>query len=153
MAYENALSDLLLAIDKNDLGLYQRLKKSQKEELTKKIWLMMRYCSAVDGNADGHYLEWTNELVNVDYMKLMDHPELQWKMMSICGIGKRQNHYLPSSTRGKKESQNAVLSEVFPQLNTDELKIMVDINDRTELLEWCTLHGYEEKDIVKCFKG
>lgn len=153
MAYENALSDVLLAIDKNDTGFFNRLKKSQKEEITKKIWLMMKYCSAVDGSADHHYLEWTNELVNVDYMKLINHPELQWKMMTICGIGKRQNHFLPTSVHGKKDSTDNILHDVFPQLNLDEIKILVDTNDRTELVEWCTLHGYEEKDIAKCIKG
>ena len=49
----------------------------------------MRYTSSAgDKNFTEHYLEWTNEVVNVHFNKLRQHPELQFKLLQLVGLGK-----------------------------------------------------------------
>ena len=55
----------------------------------------MRYCSSVKNNVkdiEEHYLEFTNEIVNVHFNTLRHHPELQFKLMQAIGIGKQMYH-------------------------------------------------------------
>ena len=70
--------------------------------------------------------------------------------MSLCGVGSKQYHYLPPPVGAvKKDKKQEILSLMFPGYNADEIEILLQINDREEIIDWCVCNGLEEKDIIK----
>ena len=85
------LKDVCLAIDKRNKKFYNSLDSEQQKKFS--TWLYMRYASSVDSPIfRDHYLQMVNDLVNVNFSDLKNHVELQWLLMSLCGIGKKQFH-------------------------------------------------------------
>ena len=77
------------AIDTKNRTWYNSPTDDEKKKVG--IWVLMRYCSSVKNNVtdiEEHYLEFTNEIVNVHFNTLR-HPELQFKLMQAIGIGKQ----------------------------------------------------------------
>ena len=79
------LRTMLQAIDTNDFDFYSRLDKEQRKAFSP--WLAMRYASSASGMAAYHYLIMVNHIVNVDFSVFKKHPELQWKLLAVCGQG------------------------------------------------------------------
>ena len=52
----------MAAIDKKDRNFYNRLNDDQRKAFS--AWMMMRYCSSVQGRDAPNYIYLTNELVN-----------------------------------------------------------------------------------------
>ena len=95
----------------------------------------------------------TNELVNKDFMEVSKHPELQWLLLSACGVGKIQFHpYLkPPNARKKKDKISNFLSDIYPHIKNDEIELMLQINSKEQLKELAVAHGYDDKSIRDIF--
>ena len=65
------LKDVMAAVDKKDRGFYNRLTDEQKKAFS--AWMMMRYCSSVQGRDAANYIYLTNELVNFQFMEVSKH--------------------------------------------------------------------------------
>ena len=57
------LKDVMAAIDKKNKSFYTNLSDEQKKAFS--AWMMMRYCSSVQGKHAANYIYMTNELVNL----------------------------------------------------------------------------------------
>ena len=57
-------------------------------------------------------------------MEVSKHPELQWLLLSACGVGKIQFHpYLkPPNARKKKDKISNFLSDIYPHIKNDEIE-------------------------------
>ena len=145
------LKDIMSAIDKRDKNFYNRLSDEQKKAFS--AWMMMRYCSSVQGKDSAHYIYMTNELVNKDFMEISKHPELQWLLLKACGVGKVQYHpYLkPPNSKKKKDKVQNFISTLYPDLNTDEINLLNNINTTEELKEFAKSNGHSDKDIKDIF--
>ena len=150
--YVNKLSDVLNAFDCNDKEFFKNLTEVQQKDLSKNMWLLMKYCSGVDNKRDLHYLIMTHELVNCDFAKMTDHPGLNWQLMALCGAGFKQFHFLPPPAGSvKRNKKYDILAKVFPEYNEQEIDILLSGTDRDEIIDWCEMYGFEEKDIAKYF--
>ncbi len=152
----NKLSDVLNAIDFGNTDYLGGLPDDKKADLSKNIWLMMRYCSGVKPNYRSdhslHYLIMTHSLVNKDFMKVSDHPELQWKLMAHCGVGNKQYHeLLPPTSSRRIDPKIKMLTSVFPEKKPDDIDLLIKINDVSELKEMCIDYGFETKDVNSAF--
>ena len=145
------LKDVMSALDKKDRKFYNRLTPEQKKAFS--AWMMMRYSSSVQGKDAAHYIYMTNELVNKDFMEVSKHPELQWLLLSACGVGKIQFHpYLkPPNARKKKDKVSNFISDLYPHIKSDEVELMLKINSKQELKELAVAHGYDDKTIKDIF--
>jgi hypothetical protein len=67
-----------------------------------------------------------NEVVNQGFWDLSRYPDLQWRLMCAVGLGKPFKHgWIPLATSRKKVGKiDAVLLELYPQLNNEELSIL-----------------------------
>lgn len=145
------LKEMLSALDRGDKDFYNRLDDDLKKAFSP--WLAMRYASACNGAYAEHYLLMVNDLVNHEFTALNKHPELQWKLMALCGVGSNQFH--PFLKPPKKKGKNVVqaeLSKLFPNLKEDELELLDAIHSKDELKQIFSDAGYsnkEIKDIVK----
>ena len=145
------LKDVMAAIDKKDRGFYNRLTDEQKKAFS--AWMMMRYCSSVQGRDAANYIYMTNELVNYQFMEVSKHPELQWLLLSACGTGKIGFHpYLkPPNSRKKKSKIFDFVYETFPHMKAEDINNLIGLNSKEELKELAKAHGYDDKTIKDIF--
>ena len=145
------LKEIMAAIDKKDRNFYNNLSDEQKKAFS--AWMMMRYCSSVQGRDAANYIYMTNELVNYQFSEVSKHPELQWLLLSACGVGKIQFHpYLkPPNSRKKKNKIFEFVSNIFPHMKAEDINNMIDINTKEELTEFAIAHGYDDKTIKDIF--
>jgi hypothetical protein len=146
-----ALKDIMAALDKRDKGFYNRLTDEQKKAFS--AWMMMRYASSVQGKDSAHYIYMTNELVNKDFSEVSKHPELQWLLLSACGVGKIQFHpYLkPPNSKKKKDKISEFIADIYPLAKADEIELLVQLNSTDELKTFARSHGYDDKSIKDIF--
>jgi hypothetical protein len=145
------LKDIMAAIDKKDRGFYNRLNDEQKKAFS--AWMMMRYCSSVQGRDAANYIFMTNELVNYQFMEVSKHPELQWLLLSACGVGKIQFHpYLkPPNARKKKSKVFDFVYDLFPHMKHEDINNFIELNNKEELKQLAESHGYDDKTIKDIF--
>ena len=145
------LKDIMAALDKRDRKYYNNLTPELKKAFSS--WMMMRYASSVQGKDAAHYIYMTNELVNRDYSEVSKHPELQWLLLSACGVGKVQFHpYLkPPNAKKKKDKVSEFIYSIFPHMKGEEVDLLKQINSKDELKEYARSHGYDDKTIKDIF--
>lgn len=146
-----ALKDVMAAVDKKDRGFYNRLTAEQKKAFS--AWMMMRYCSSVQGRDAANYIYLTNELVNFQFMEVSKHPELQWLLLSACGVGKIQFHpYLkPPNAKKKKNKISEFLYGLYPHSKPEDIELMIKLNSNNELKALAYDYGYDDKTIKEIF--
>jgi len=140
------LKDIMAAIDKKDRGFYNRLSDEQKKAFS--AWMMMRYCSSVQGKNAPDYIFMTNEFVNLNFKDIKD-PEFQWLLLSSCGSGKIEFHpYIkPPNSRKKKNKLFEFLSTIYPETKAEDIQLLIDINTKEELKDFLKDHGHDDKTI------
>jgi hypothetical protein len=145
------LKDVMGAIDKKDRGFYNRLSDEQKKAFS--AWMMMRYCSSVQGRHAADYIFMTNELVNMNFSDVSKHPELQWLLLSACGSGKVEFHpYLkPPNARKKKDKVFEFVYNIYPHMKAEDITQFIDLNDKHDLKQLAEAHGYDDKTIKDIF--
>jgi hypothetical protein len=148
-----ALKDIMYAVDKKDKHYYNNLTDEQKKAFS--AWMMMRYASSVQGTAQvkSHYIYMVNELVNKHFSDISSHPELQWLLLSACGVGSVQYHpYLkPPNGRKKKNKVGEFISKLYPHYKSDEIDLFMKLNSKDELKQLATDSGYSDKEIKEIF--
>jgi hypothetical protein len=114
----------------------------------------MRYTSSAgDKNFTEHYLEWTNEVVNVHFNKLRQHPELQFKLLQLVGLGKPTFHpWIPPGKRGKKNKIQDWVVKNYSQLNDDEVDIFISNKTKEDFIELFEEYGMTKKEIKELLK-
>ncbi len=145
------LKDIMAAIDKKDRNFYNNLTDEGKKAFS--AWMMMRYCSSVQGKDAANYIYMTNELVNFQFSEVSKHPELQWLLLSACGVGKIQFHpYLkPPNARKKKNKVFEFIYGLFPHMKSEDIVNLIDINTTDELKDLAKSNGYDDKSIKEIF--
>lgn len=146
------IRDMMSAIDRCDFEFYSRLSKQQKKDFSP--WMAMRYTSSARGIDAYHYLLMVNDIVNVDFNTLKNHPELQWKLLATCGIGRNAYHPWIPPGKGKKKTTKVgkFLHDAYPTLNRKEVDLLEELNTKEELKELAKDHGLADKDIKDLFK-
>lgn len=146
------IKEEMRGIDTKDRGWYDSLTEEEKKKLG--IWLLMRYTSSCgDKMFTEHYLEWTNEVVNVHFNKLRKHPQLQHQLMQLVGLGKTTFH--PWIAPGKAMKQSKIqkwVIENYNHLNDDEVEIFISTKTKDDFKELFEEYGYDKKQIKELLK-
>ena len=150
MASKIPLKDMLSQIDRGNLDYYSTFDADQKKEFSP--WMTMRWASTVKGDFSEHYLLMVNGIVNHEFSVLNKHPELQWKLIAVCGIGANQFHQWvkPPKKKGKNKIQE-FLSKAYPHAKSDELALLEKVNTKQELIYLAQDMGYSDKEIKDLF--
>lgn len=145
------VKDQMSAIDRNDFDFYSRLDEEHKKAFSP--WITMRCASSASGIAAYHYLLMVNDIVNVDFSLLKKHPELQWKLLAVCGQGSSVYHpWIAPVKRQKKSKLVEFLLKRYPTHSKEELELLVNINSEEEIKNLARNMGLEEKEIKELFK-
>jgi len=146
ISYEMAMFDTKNREFFNDLTPEEQKKFSP--------FLMIRWGSAVEGSGDlqAYYLMSTNEKLNKNFFDVntTQHKKLQWLLATTVspGMGKQYHKWLAAK---KKEGNNTkaekFLTALYPTLKPDEIKLLVEINDKDDLKRLAREHGWDDKRI------
>jgi hypothetical protein len=141
------------ALDRKDRNFYDSLTEEEKKKFSP--FLMIRYGATVSGNPDlqSYYLMSCNERLNKHFFDVntAKHKKLQWLMATTVspGMGNQFHQWIKL---GKKPSDNKsvkFLRELYPHLKEEDLKLMADINDASDLKAYAKGLGWADKDIKK----
>jgi hypothetical protein len=147
---------VLDALDQCDFEFYSRLSPEDKEGF--EPWLTMRWASSTLTYPD-HYIMMVNEFVNVDFSAFKNHPEMQWKLMALCGAGRKLPKYkghkwIPVPKKKKTKSGLAShISRLKPHFKDDEVKLFIEVNSEEEIADYFRDAGYDDKEIKEILNG
>lgn len=141
----------LPAMDFGNKNFYRDLSDEHKKEIG--LWVLMRFMSSSE-NMGAHHLMMVNDLVNNNFSDLSKHPELQWKLLALCGTGRKQYHPWIAPPKGVKKNklEQAVL-DFYPLMRDDELELMLKINTPEDFERFFKENGYDDKAIKELLKG
>jgi hypothetical protein len=149
------IKDLLKAADKRDYDWYDKLSKEEKKIFNPLV--PMKFLSAVEGSYSDHYLEMTNDFLNVGFWDLTDHPELVWKIFCIVGSGRSERHtwIKMASSKASVSKIDKILLKQYPHLDNMELEILkkkFTVDTLKDFLKDLAMTDKEIKPIVEDFK-
>lgn len=145
------LSLELSAMDNGNMEFYISLTPEQKKEIS--LWILMRYMSSSQGDAVQH-LTLVNDIVNIDFNIISKHPELQWKLLALCGTNKKQFHaWIPPGRKAKKNKLEEALINLNPLLKDDELELLQLINTLDDFKDYFKENAFDDKTIKDIFKN
>lgn len=145
-----ALTDELNAMDFSNKDFYKNLSEQQKKDIG--LWVLMRFMSSSQNQAE-HHIIMVNDIVNDNFNVISRHPELQWKLLALCGTNKKQYHPWIAPPKGvKKNKLEAAILEFYPLLKDDELELLISINGQSDWEEFFKENGFDDKMIKEIFK-
>jgi hypothetical protein len=153
--YKLSLTDVLNAIDKRDLDFYSRLTVEEQKSYTPLV--LMRYMSSLtDQHPHTAYAVMaTNDITNIGFWTLSKHPELQHKLLCLAGLGGKTYRPWISATNKKSNKIQTWLQEQYPQLNSDEIEIIIKNHTQdswSEFLKSSGISDAEVKDLIAAWK-
>ena len=137
--------EILPALDCGNTKFYSKLDDTQKKEISP--YVLMRWLSS-SKNYPEHYLIMVNDIVNNNFTNLYKFPELQWMLLSICGIGRKDFHQWVKP--GRKRGQNKVQEEIaklYPHYSKTELVLIEKIHSKDEIKQLFVDHGMSDSEI------
>jgi hypothetical protein len=144
---------VLPAADTRNKDFYDNLSDEEKKGFSP--WLIQRYLSSVESPKNEiieHYLTFTNDMVNVDYSTIKDHPELMWKLMSLVGYdGDVRKHPYIAPGKGKKKKGNAFklwLHDQYPHLNEQEIEVWFGMFTKEQAKDMLEQYQVKDKDVI-----
>ncbi len=141
----------LPAMDYRNKDFYTNLSDDHKKEIS--LWVLMRYMSSCQADAELH-LTLVNDVVNTNFAVINKHPELQWKLLALCGTNKKQFHaWIPPGKRAKKNKLEEALLQYFPLMKDSDLEMLQKINTKADFEEFFKANALDDKTIKEIFKG
>ena len=154
MAYRLDIRETLRRIDRRDFGYFDSLSEDERKGFAPPV--VLRWASAVASEGETH-LWLVNEIANVHYHDLYQHPELQYKLMASCGSGVTRRHeWIPGVKPPKKRSPvMTFLEHLQPSASDFELDLLYANLTETELrtmLDDCAIEARQAKIVLSAFK-
>lgn len=150
------LGQTLLALDTRNLEYYVNLTDEEKKKYAPLV--LMRFMSSApnQGGLHEYHISSTNEVVNQDFWTLGKYPDLQHKLLCLCGLGKKQFHqWIPMAKKQNTNKLFQFFTKVYPSMNTMEFELLVAKNteeDIEQLAKDYALPDNEIDDLIKQFK-
>lgn len=146
------LTEVLTAFDKRDYEYYDRLSDDLKKQFS--AFVLMRFMSSGANTSGMHeyYLQMINFYVNNNFWALSKHPELQFKLLCLCGTGTKHYHkWLPANNK-KLPSWYKLYKEKYNDLNDLEFKILTKSISQQEVVEYAKSIGKNDQEIKEFTK-
>lgn len=147
--------DELENADMKNYQFYGNLEPELQKQFSPLV--MMRWLSSVTDNSPyvDYMVVMTNEFVNVDFWSLQKHPELQWKLMALCGTGRKLRHnWIPMVKKRKLSKLGEYFAEWFPSANDLEIELLIKRTSRDEFEQFVKDTGCSDDELrtaITCF--
>jgi hypothetical protein len=138
--------------DRKNRDFYDELSDEEKKKFAP--FLMIRWGSSVGGSPDlqAYYLMSCNENLNKNFFDISasKHKKLQWLLATTVspGMGSQYHQWIAPK---KKEASNSKAAkffrELYPQLKEDEIKLLVELNDKDTIKRMAQELCWDDKRI------
>ncbi|MFA5489228.1 MAG: hypothetical protein WC284_08420 [Candidimonas sp.] len=146
--YKLEIKDVLESIDRRDKNFYSNLSDEDKKGFVP--FTALRFCSSVSGSKDitDYHLLATNE-INKHFFELTSHPDLQWKLLTVVGLGTKQYHnWIGPMKRSKTSSMiSELVRQIYPWWTDDEIDTYIRINSVDYFVDLAEQYNYDKKQI------
>lgn len=178
------IQDVLKKIDTKQYDWFGQLTDKEKSQLKAQFIPLLRWLSAVgssevdfdearrqgrkkgdkkgpwpsrdqDNEFTDYYLQFTNMIVNENFFALYDHPELQWKLMCIIGMGTPQKHqWIKSSPKTPNyDAVREVIASVNPLASYKEISMIINMHTKESFKELLLRMGKQDDEIKKLMEN
>jgi len=148
--YKLDLFKTLESIDRGNKTYYQNLTEEEKKGYAALV--LMRYMSSLpsqNSQADLSVIL-TNDIVNVGFWELSNHPELQHQLMCVVGTGVKQHRpWISKKKTTNTPNLDEFFSKIYPDVNITELNILKTDLTTDALETLCRAHGESKADTKK----
>ena len=134
-------------LDRKNRDFYRDLTPEEHKKFSN--YLMIRWASGVQGSRElqEFYVIATNERLNKHFFSLSRLPELQWLCATTVSpdLGAQRHQWI--SPRKKEPGAGSIkkqLSQLFPELKSDDIDLLAEITTKKELAEYIKQHGQEQ---------
>ena len=151
--------DILPALDRGDKQYYSKLTEEERKGVSP--WILMRWMTSVQNDNDQPTsLIAVNTIVNHNFSHLgakaslgkQGHPELQWKLLAMCGTGTVRRKFIKPGRGQTKSKLEEELGKFYTSLNTEELELVLKLNTPEQLREFFKDNGYDDKTIEEILR-
>ena len=151
------LNSMLYNIDIGNMEWYEKLSDEEKKSFSP--FVSMRFTSSVKGirSLQEEYIENVNEFCNKDFSTLQKHAGdslLFWKLLCLCGVGKKMFHpwIKAPKGKGKKTKRIEFLQSLYPNYKNDEIDLLSNILDKDAIKQLARDSGLDDKEIKLLMK-
>ncbi len=144
------IANEMRAFDSKDRKFYADLTEEERKKFS--TFLMIRWGSSVQGSSElqQYYLLACNENLNKNFFELSRHPELQWLLATTVspGMGTFKHDWIKQKKR--ESGSNKVvkfLKQVYPDRSQEDLELLAEINDISDIKKLAREHGWDDKRI------
>ncbi len=142
------------AIDRRDKGFLDRQTPEAKKGFVPIVAL--RWASAIQGGPAEDYLLAVNEFANISYHELHEHPELQFKLLTMAGTGRSQRHqWIPVAKQGRSSTAlQRFLEPYYPLASAAEIDMLISKFTPETFTDFVNQSGCtpeEAKDAISAF--
>lgn len=139
--------EVLKQADLSNVNWYSQLSTEDKAKFQPLV--VMKWFSGLNDNTSdkNYYIQIVNQLVNVNFWDLTKHPELQWKLMAACGLGKVQRHqWVNLPKRQSMTKLGTMISEYYPDANNQEIDLILSKFTTESFNEFIRNYGIQESE-------
>ncbi len=151
------LKDKLAAVDLGARNLWDDINDDQRKSLKQEFFILNRYISNVKGQTretQEHFVLTVNEYFNKHWNTLQKHPKLMWQLLCMCSHESKKIFFHEWIGYKKKKGDSKrikFLEEKFPHLKDDELELLAEMTELSELKQLAEDYGYSKQEIAKLF--
>jgi len=143
-----SIQNEMTQFDRKNRMFYDELTDEEKKKFSN--FLMIRYGSSVQGNEmeQAVYLLSCNENLNKHFFAINRHPKLQWLCATTVSPGwgvKRHQWIAPKKKEPGSNGIKKQLAELYPNMKTDEIELMSEINTKKDVDVYLKASGQEVK--------
>jgi len=153
------LKEKIAAVDQNIRELWDALDDENRKALKNEFFILNRYISNVKVNKKNiqeHFVLTVNEYFNKHWNSLQKHPKLLWLLLCMCNYDGDTVFYHEWLGNKKKTASNnkkiKFLSEIYPNMKTDELELLACISSDKDLKDLALRHGIDDAATLKKLK-
>jgi hypothetical protein len=139
--------DVLRATDRRDGNWLNQQSDDARKEFTPLV--VMRWAATVvDGPESAYMLYMVNERVNCDLYVFYRHPDLVFRLLASCGLGKVKKHQWLAGPTRKPQSNPAfnLLHEQYPEASDGEINLLLSLFDRVSFKQFVDECGVQPDD-------
>jgi hypothetical protein len=155
MAHKLDIFDVMAAVDKRNKSFLEKQTPEVRKGFAPPVAL--RWASTVQGPQAESYLICINEFANLNFHDLYEHPDLQFKLLTLAGCGKAQRHqWIPITKQARTATPvHAFVSRFYPLANHREIDMLVSKFTPASFEDFVNQSGCtpeEAKDVISAFK-
>jgi hypothetical protein len=147
------IANEMLQFDRKNRNFLDELTEEEQKKFSP--FLMIRWGADVQGGAElqAYYLMSTNERLNKHFFDISskDHKKFQWLLATTVspGMGKQYHKWLAAKKKTSNNKAEKFLSELYPTLRDDDIKLLAELNDTKALKDQAKQMGMSDSDIKK----